>query len=92
MYRGLLKNLAKVWNLKDIQDPAIQQKVPAHMQPAERGFRRLDAALERVGPEPLTQILRSLTSQSLTRVDRMQTLHQIVLVLEGTAQGTAMKR
>ena len=53
MYRGLLKTVARVWNPKDIQDPAIQQKVLAHMQAAERGFRRLDAALDRVGPEPL---------------------------------------
>ena len=60
MYRGLLKTVARVWNPKDIQDPAIQQKVLAHMQAAERGFRRLDAALDRVGPESLTQILRSL--------------------------------
>ena len=52
---AMLKTLARVWNPKDIQDPAIQQKVLAHMQAAERGFRRLDAALERVGPEALTQ-------------------------------------
>ncbi len=90
MYRGLLKTLARVWNPKDIHDPAIQRKVLAHMQAAERGFRRLDAALERVGPEPLTQILRSLTLQSLTQVDKLQTLHQIVLALEETAQGTTM--
>jgi hypothetical protein len=92
MYRGLLKNLARVWNPKDIQDPAIQQKVLAHMQPAERGFRRLDAAQGRVGPEPLTRTLRYLTLQSLTQVDRPQTLHHIVLALEGTTQGTTMKR
>ena len=90
MYRGLLKTLARVWNPKDIHDPAIQRKVLAHMQAAERGFRRLDAALERVGPEPLTQILRSLTLESLTQVDKLQTLHQIVLALEETAQGTTM--
>jgi hypothetical protein len=59
MYRGLLKTLARVWNPKDIQDQALQQKVLTHMQAAERGFRRLDAALERVGPEALTQVLRS---------------------------------
>ncbi|MGB7074454.1 MAG: Rad52/Rad22 family DNA repair protein [Candidatus Sulfotelmatobacter sp.] len=51
MYRGLLKTVARVWNPKDIRDPAVQQKVLAHMQAAERGFRRLDAALDRVGPE-----------------------------------------
>jgi len=86
MYRGLLKTVARVWNPNDIQDPAIQQKALAHMQAAERGFRRLDAALERVGSEPLTQILRSLKLQSIDRVDNLQTLHQIVLALEAAAQ------
>jgi Rad52/22 family double-strand break repair protein len=86
MYRGLLKKVARVWNPKDIQGPAIQQKVLAHMQAAERGFRRLDASLDRVGPEPLTQILRSMKLQSIDRVDNLQTLHQIVLALEAAAQ------
>lgn len=85
MYRGLLKTVARVWNPKDIRDPAIQQKVLAHMQAAERGFRRLDAALDRVGAEPLTLILRSLKLQSIDRVDNLQTLHQIVLALEASA-------
>ncbi|MBZ5685874.1 MAG: hypothetical protein LAP86_12655 [Acidobacteriia bacterium] len=87
MYRGLLKTVARVWNAKDIRDPAIQQKVLAHMQAAERGFRRLDAALDRVGPESLTQIRRSLKLQSIDRVDNLQTLHEIVLALEAAAQG-----
>jgi hypothetical protein len=86
MYRGLLKTLARVWNPKDIQDLAIQQKVLAHMQAAERGFRRLDAALDRVGPESLTQILRSLKLQSIDRVDNLQSLHKIVLALEAAAR------
>jgi hypothetical protein len=92
MYRGLLKTVARVWNPKDIQDPAIQQKVLAHMQAAERGFRRLDAALDRVGPESLTQILRSLKLQSIDRVDNLQTLHQIVLALEAAVQGEVVKQ
>ena len=92
MYRGLLKTLARVWNPKDIQDPAIQQKVLAHMQAAERGFRRLDAVLGRVGPEALTQILRSQKLQSLTHVDNLQTLHEVVLALEAAADGAAAKR
>ena len=92
MYRGLLKTLAREWNPKDIQDPAIQQKVLAHMQAAERGFRRLDAALERVGPEALTQILRSLKLQSLDLVDNLQTLREIVLALEAAAVGKAVKQ
>jgi hypothetical protein len=92
MYRGLLKTLARVWNPKDIQDPAIQQKVLAHMQAAERGFRRLDAALKRVGPEPLTQILHSLRLQSIDRMDNLQTLHQIVLALEAAVQENGLKQ
>ena len=92
MYRGLLKTLARVWNPKDIQDPAIQQKVLAHMQAAERGFRRLDAALESVEPEALTQILRSLKLQSIDRVDNLQTLREIVLALETAAEGRAVKQ
>ncbi|MGA8439607.1 MAG: Rad52/Rad22 family DNA repair protein [Candidatus Sulfotelmatobacter sp.] len=92
MYRGLLKTLATAWNPKDIQDPAIQQKVLAHMQAAERGFRRLDAALERVEPEALTQILRSLKLQSIDRVDNLQTLREIVLALEAAALGKAVKQ
>src|SRR6202041_2104808 len=67
MYRGLLKTLARVWNPKDIQDPTVQQKVLVHMQAAERGFRRLDVALDRVGREPLTQILNFMKLQSLTQ-------------------------
>jgi hypothetical protein len=86
MYRGLLKTVARVWNPGDIQDLAIRQKVLAHMQAAERGFRRLDAAIDRIGPEPLTQILRSLKLQSIDRVDNLQTLHQIVLALEAASQ------
>ena len=92
MYRGLLKTVAKVWNPKDIQDPAIQQKVLAHMQAADRGFRRLDAALERIGPEALTQILRSLKLQSVDLADNLQTLREIVLALEVAAQGKVVKQ
>jgi len=92
MYRGLLKTVARVWNPEDIQDPVTQQKVLAHMQAAERGFRRLDAALDRVGPEPLSQILRSLKLQSVDRVDNLQTLHEIVLALEAAAQAQIVKQ
>jgi hypothetical protein len=92
MYRGLLKAVARVWNPKDIQDATIQQKVLAHMQAAERGFRRLNAALERVGPEALTQILLSLKLQSIDRVDNLQTLREIVLALEAAVQENALKQ
>jgi len=86
MYRGLLKHIARVWNPRDIQDVALQQQVLAHMQAAERGFYRLDAAVGNVGPEALTRILRSLNLQSLDLVDNLQTLREIVLALEAAAQ------
>jgi hypothetical protein len=85
MYRGLLKRIARVWNPRDIQDAALQQQVLAHMQAAERGFRRLNAALDSVGPEPLTQILRSRKLQSIDLVDDLQTLREIVLALEAAS-------
>ena len=91
MYRGVLKRIARVWNPRDIQDAALQQQVLAHMQAAERGFRRLDAALDSVGPEALTQILRSLKSQSIDLVDNLHTLREIVLALEAAAQGKVVK-
>jgi len=92
MYRGLLKTLARVWNPKDIQDPATQQKVLAHMRAAERGFRRLDAALNSAGSEALTRILRSLKLQSIDRADNLQTLREIVLALEAAAQREVANR
>jgi hypothetical protein len=91
MYRGLLKHIARVWNPRDIQDAALQQQVLAHMQAAERGLRRLDAAVENVGPEALTRKLRSLNLQSIDVVDNLQTLREIVLALEGAAQGEISK-
>jgi hypothetical protein len=56
------------------------------MQAAERGFRRLDTALDSVGPEALTQILRSLKvseeePQRTFRIERQipwKTNHQML--------------
>ena len=81
-----------MWNPKDIRDSAVQQKVLAHMQAAERSFRRLDAALDRIGPEALTQILSSLKLQSIDRVDNLKILRQIVLALEAVAQEREVKQ
>lgn len=92
MYRGLLKRIARVWNPRDIQDAALQQQVLAHMQAAERGFRRLDAALDSAGPEALTEILRPLKLQSIDQVDDLHTLREIVVALEATAQREVVKQ
>jgi hypothetical protein len=85
MYRGLLKSVARVWNPKDIQDPAIQQKVLAHMQAAERGLRRAEAARERAGRAAFAGVLGSLRLSSLGEVDNLKTLQEIVVALEAAA-------
>jgi hypothetical protein len=85
LYRGLLKDIAAVWKPSDVSDPVVLERVLAHMQAAERGHKRLEAALEKTGPEPLVAILRSLNLNSLDRVEKLETLHKIVLALEAIA-------
>jgi Rad52/22 family double-strand break repair protein len=85
IYHGLLKDLARVWSPTHIQEPAMQEKVLKHMQAAERGFQRVDAALEKVGTEPLIAVLKSLNIKTLEQVADLETLHKIVLALEAKA-------
>ena len=59
-YRGFLKALARVWDPRQIDDPAVLQKVLTHMQAAQRGLTRLDAALDKIGPGSPVPILDSL--------------------------------
>jgi hypothetical protein len=56
------------------------------MQSAERGLRRLEAALDRVGPETLVPILRSLRLNALSQVDNLVDLKKIVLAVELAAK------
>lgn len=83
MYRGLLKTVARAWNPKDIQDQAIQEKVLAHMQAAERGLRGAEAAQERAGLAAFAGVLGSLRLSSLGQVADLKTLQEIVVALEG---------
>jgi len=85
MYRGLLKSVARVWNPKDIQDPAIQQKVLGHMQAAKRELRRAEAARERAGLAAFAGVLGSLRLSSLGQVNNLNTLREIVVALEVAA-------
>jgi hypothetical protein len=89
LYRGLLKTIAIAWKPGDITDIGILEKVFIHMQAAERGLKRLEAALDRTGPEPLATILRSFNLNSLDRVESLDTLHKIVLALEARAVSTS---
>jgi hypothetical protein len=86
LYRGLLRTGARVWNPTEIRDANVLRKVLAQMQSAERGLRRLEAALNRVGPEALVPILRSLRLNSLAQVDNLETLKRVVHEVERAAE------
>lgn len=85
LYRGLLRDLAKVWNPREIEDASLQRRVLEHMCSAERGLRRLEAALDKTGPESLIPILRAIGLTSIERVDNLETLKRIVVDLEASA-------
>src|SRR5438309_10682203 len=85
MYRGLLKALARVWNPKDIRDPALQQKVLAHLQAADRGLQRAQAARDKAGVGAIAGVLQRLKVSSLDQVDNLKTLQEIVVALEAPA-------
>ncbi|MBS1849306.1 MAG: hypothetical protein JST79_00060 [Acidobacteria bacterium] len=86
MYRGILKSIARVWNPKEIQDKAIEEKVLAHMQAAERGLRRAEAAREKAGLATFAKVLGSLRLSSLDQVDNLKTLQEIVTALEAAVR------
>jgi hypothetical protein len=88
MYRGLLKSVARVWNPRDIRDPAIQEKVLAHILAAERGLRRAHAAKEKAGLSAFAAVLVSLRVSSLNHVDNLKTLQEIVGALEAAVQNS----
>jgi hypothetical protein len=88
LYRGLLRTGARVWNPTEIRDANVLRKVLAQMQSAERGLRRLEAALNRVGPEALVPILRGLRLSSLAQVDNLETLKRVVHEAERAAEST----
>ncbi len=85
LYRGLLK-AARAWKPGDIKDVAVLQRLLAQMQAADRGLRRLQAALGQTGPEPLATLLQSLNVRSLEHVESLDTLQKIVLSLESKAK------
>jgi hypothetical protein len=82
MFRGLLKSVARVWSPKEIQDQAIQQRVLAHIQAAERGLNRAKAARDKAGLGVFAAVLGSLRFSSLDQVDNLKTLQEIVVALE----------
>jgi hypothetical protein len=85
LYRGLLKSVARVWRPNQVEDVALLRKLLAHMQAAERGLKRLQAAIGGTGPEALAGIFESLKLDLIERVENLQTLREIVLKLEEIA-------
>jgi hypothetical protein len=83
LYRGILRDLARVWNPREIRDVSVQQKVLEYMRAGERGLRRLDTALDETGPETLVAVLKTFGLNSLERVDTLEVLKRIVLEVEG---------
>ena len=63
----------------------LLRKLLAHMQGAEQGSRRLEAAVRIAGPEALARILESLKLDSMERIDNLETLKELVLKLEQVA-------
>jgi hypothetical protein len=86
LYRGLLRDLARVWSPREIQDVSLQQRVLEHMRSAERGLKRLEAALDKLGPAALVPVLKEHRLTSIERVDNLELLKQIVLELERSAE------
>jgi hypothetical protein len=81
LYRGLLKNVARAWSPRQIQETAALEKVLAQMQGAERGMARLEAAQARLAPEVVQRVISSLNAPP-AKVEDLQTLHTLVVALE----------
>ena len=71
-----------MWRPSQVDDVVLLRKLLAHMQAAERGLGRLEAAVGVTGPEALARILESLKLDSMERIDNLETLKEIVLKLE----------
>jgi hypothetical protein len=84
LYRGLLKAV-RAWNPGDIQDAALLRRLLTQMQVADLGLRRLEAALDNAGLEPLAAILQSMGVKSMNHLDNLESLHKIVLAVEAKA-------
>jgi hypothetical protein len=85
LYRGLLKTIASVWNPSEIRDMSQQHRVLQHMQAAQRGILRIEAALARLTQPAASEIFRSLDLNSFKEIRDLDTMHRLLLALEKAA-------
>lgn len=64
---------------------SVECTVLAHMQSAERGLRRAEAARDKAELAAFAAVLQRLKLRSLDQVDNLKTLQEIVVALEGAA-------
>ena len=86
LYRGILKNAARVWSAAEIHDPRVLNEVLGQLQIAVEEIQRLRESLSRVEPGTLTSVLRSLRLTSLDHVDSLEILRRVVLQVERAAE------
>src|SRR5215467_11019638 len=89
LYRGLLKNVARVWSPQQIQETVTLEKVLAQMQGAERGMARLEAAQARLAPETEQRVISSLNTLP-SKLQKLHTLHSLVVALEKEVDAQSM--
>lgn len=81
LYRGLLKNVARVWSPNQIQESPVLEKVLAQMQGAARGIARLEAAKAQLSPQTFDRVIATLNAPP-AKLDDLQSLHSLVVALE----------
>jgi len=85
LYRGLLKSLARVWNPTHIRDISLQHQVLRHMEAAQRGILRVEAASRLLEESVARDIFRSFDVNSFREVRDLHTLQQLLTALERAA-------
>jgi hypothetical protein len=85
LYHGLLKTVARAWNPAEIRDLSQQHRVLRHMQAAQRGILRIEAALARLTQPAASEIFRSLDLNSFREIRDLDTMHRLLLALEKAA-------
>jgi len=85
LYRGLLKTVAHVWDPTHIRNLALQHKVLAHMNGAQRGLLRVQAALRKLDDSAAKEIFHSLELSSYREIQDLHTLQLLLNALERAA-------